>query len=939
MSKKGSAFAVCVGHGVLTAVACMVLTFSPAAGAAEAPRVDKGDATAITDTTALVRFKMAPGDGKNLSVVVFYGREDGETTEDAWAAKSGEAQRDKTAGPKTTGPEDYTARLENLEPETTYFYRIRATTSAGPTWSNVGELKTAPLGTPWYIGLAILLGVLAVIFVPFLGGTWFANRLRMPDHGWKLGLVLSSLVCGIAVMVVGWPPSLGIDLSGGVILVYELEESAGTQTKKTATEKEEAKAEDEGKTKKQKAAEKQVDMDKLLGAIMLRINPAGTRELTLRKYGPRQIEITIPRADDEQVRRIEKKVSQAGTLEFRILANNRDHKAQIALAQQTEADTVVDAEGAPVAWWVPVRKGREDSFATYTKIATRVAKDRGKETMEILVVKDPFDVTGEYLKHCTPGVDQSGRSCVNFTFTSRGGQLFGGLTGANTPDKVQEFTRKLGIILDGYLYSAPSIQSTIHDRGEITGSFTEQEVTDLVDVLNAGSLPTALKKDPISRLSIGPTLGRDTIERSSYAVLLSVLVVFAFMIVYYRFSGVVACAAVVMNLIMLVAIMIAIHADFTLPGIAGLALTVGMAVDANVLIYERMREELARDAALRMAIRNGFSRATSAIVDSNLTTLIAAAILYIIGTEQIKGFAVTLFLGVVLSMYTAVFCARVVFDIGERQGWITKLKMMQMIHNPRFNFVGMRNAGIAFSAAVILIGLAAVFARGRGLLDIDFTGGEALEVVFREPQDIADVRKSLEDLPDLTINDVEIQGEPRFTRFMINTSRTVDEADPANKGKTASAIVEAHIQKVFGDRLETNTLQVAGVTPIAAPAPAEKTPEPKPPAEKAPAEKAAPEKAAPEKSPAEKASEEKKPAAPDQSRLDLPPASLLASTDRGRGALGPSRSGQSSGSETGCQGRRSSGKAGGKTGRKGPGDPGQDACRSLRRRNPRRVDV
>ena len=304
-----------------------------------------------------------------------------------------------------------------------------------------------------------------------------------------------------------------------MVLVYELQEPADAQAKKAAAAEKAAKAKaDDGEAEEQVAADTSVDMDKLIGAITLRVNPGGTREVTIRKYGPRQIEIIIPGADDEEVRRIEGKVSQAGTLEFRILANNRDHKAQIALAQATEANEVVDAQGELVAWWVPVAEGQEDSFATYTEIATRVANDRGKETMEILVVKDLFNVTGEYLQHCTPAVDQYGRPCVNFTFNTRGGQLFGGLTGENLPDKVQDFTRKLGIILDGYLYSAPAIQSTIHDRGEITGSFTDEEVTDLVDVLNAGSLPTALKKNPISKLLIGPTLGADTIRKGSIAM-------------------------------------------------------------------------------------------------------------------------------------------------------------------------------------------------------------------------------------------------------------------------------------------------------------------------------------------------------------------------------------------------------------------------------------
>ena len=708
----------------------------------------------------------------------------------------------------------------------------------------MAELKTEPAAAPWYIGFAVFVGVLALLIVPFLLGGLLAQRFRMPDYGWKIGLIICSLAVGIVICATG-QLKLGIDLSGGVVLVYELQDPTDD-----AKKAEEAKADEkEGDEGAEAAAQQEIDLDKLISAVELRVNPGGAREVAIRKYGPRQIEIIIPRANEEEVRRIEKKVSQAGTLEFRILANNRDHKAEIGLAQDTEARQVFDAEDNLVAWWVPVGKGREDSFATYGEIATRVANYRGQEVMEILVVKDVFNVTGGFLDRCSPGVDEHGRPCVNFVFNSRGGQLFGGLTGANTPDKVQDFTRKLGIILDGYLYSAPSIQSAIYQRGEISGSFTDQEVEDLVDVLNAGSLPTALKENPISKLSIGPTLGADTIEKGKWAIGISMVMVLIFMLIYYRFAGMVACGALLMNLVLILGIMIGIKADFTLPGLAGLVLTVGMAVDANVLIFERIREELARDAALRMAIRNGFARATTTIVDANLTTLITATVLYVVGTPQIKGFAVVLWLGVVLSMYTAIFCSRVVFDIAERRGWLTKLTMMQMLHGTKIDFIGLRKVGAAFSLTLILIGLVSVYARGKGLLDIDFTGGESVEVLFEKPQDIADVRAGLEDLPDLAVQDVQIAGEETGLRFMINTSRTVDEENPAEKGKSGTDLVEAQIHDVFGDKLDTNQLTVDAVAPIASSDSTDKKPE------------------------------EKKPAADDQSRDDLPSSTLLASTD------------------------------------------------------------
>ena len=167
-------------------------------------------------------------------------------------------------------------------------------------------------------------------------------------------------------------------------------------------------------------------------------------------------------------------------------------------------------------------------------------------------------------------------------------------------------------------------------------------------------------------------LGDDTIRKGKVSIVISLVAVLIFVAIYYRFSGLVACAALLMNLILIMATMVMLNAPLTLPGLAGLVLTIGMSVDANVLIFERIREELSRGAALRMAIRNGFARATTTIVDANVTTLITAMVLYAIGTDQIRGFAVTLILGILMSMYTAIFCSRVVFDIAEKRHWITR---------------------------------------------------------------------------------------------------------------------------------------------------------------------------------------------------------------------------------------------------------------------------
>jgi SecD/SecF fusion protein len=667
---------------------------------------------------------------------------------------------------------------------------------------------------PWYIGLLVAVATIAGSF--FLGG-YLGRKLRMPDHGWKIGICLFSLLASAMVVLMGPPLKLGIDLSGGVILVYEVDPT----TKKPG---------------------EIVDMDKLVAAVTRRVNPGGQKEVTIRTYGVEQIEIAIPEVEEAEVQRIERIISRAGNLEFRILANNRNDKELIerALAEPNKMQ-IFDASGNLLAWWVPVKEGEEQHFAGYPEIARRTRKIKGgtRQVMEILVENDIYSVTGGYLTQASPGTDQKGQPCVHFNFNATGGQLFGELTGNHLPDKLTDFTYKLGIILDGDLYSAPSIQSTIFDHGEITGSFTKEQVQELVNVLNAGSLPAALTKEPISKLYSGPTLGRDTIRKSTNAMIISSILVPLFMLWYYRFSGLVANIALFLNMLMLFAVMLTIKAAFTLTGFAGLALTVGMAVDNNVLVYERLREELERGATVRMAIRNAFHRAGATIIDCNLTHMIAATVLYMIGSDQVKGFAVTLWLGVATSMYTSVFVARVIFDIAEKRQWITKVKMLRVIGHTNIDFMGWFPYCLVGSILVTVMAIVVSFYRGQGLFDIDFTGGISVQALFDQPQDTAMVRNKLTNrLPDVAVSDVRIEGEAPGLRFEIDTSESDMEK------------VKGVLSKEFGDKLARNTVAFAKPTLVEA-------------VSRGPAEKALPAKPAdaPKKS---------------QSRLDLPQKTLLA---------------------------------------------------------------
>jgi SecD/SecF fusion protein len=669
----------------------------------------------------------------------------------------------------------------------------------------LASVVTAAVSGRYYLpGLGAQLAIMAAAIALSISlARVLTQAWRMPDYVSKVWLILCTVLVAATLCWVRWPfIKLGIDLRGGVNLVYELEKGREAATAKPTRRGQPVPSDTEAA----------VDMDQLISAISKRVNPGGQKEIAIRTYGQGQIEIIIPEADDTEVARIKDKISRAGTLEFRITANHRDNPDLIEKARAlppTEdvvyaAPTAGQAAPQRKAWWVPVFEKREKEFLS-SDYVTRTVHRRAKDVLEVLVVDDPFNVTGADLWKAQQGYElaRTGGPDVEFSFRTSGADRFGRLTSSHLPDKTQEFYYHLGIVLDGKIFSAPRIMSAIHERGEITGNFSMQEAKDLADVLNAGSLPAALNPVPIREYITGPTLGTETIHQGMVAIIVATVLVFAFMLVYYRFSGIVACLTVVMNLTMTVALMIFLKAAFTLPGLVGLALTVGVAVDANVLIYERMREELEKQSSLRMAIRNGFGRAWSAIFDSNLTDLITALVLYVVGEEQVRGFAVTFFLGVLLNLFTAVFCSRIIFEVAERRKWISRLRMMSILHRPKIDFYGLRHICYAVSITITVVGLAATVARGVGLLNIDFTGGVSVDAVFNQPQDAAAIQRALEnDLQELTVSSAQEKGMSAGTRFVINT------ASP--RGMEAEQYL-AHVKDVlkqkFGPKLASNNLQ------------------------------------------------------------------------------------------------------------------------------------
>ncbi len=335
---------------------------------------------------------------------------------------------------------------------------------------------------------------------------------------------------------------------------------------------------------------------------------------------------------------------------------------------------------------------------------------------------------------------------VSFTMTTGGSNEMLALTGANLP--TGEFKRRMAILLDEKVLSAPTLNAHISSSGVIQGNFTEREVQRLVDILNGGALPGILSREPVARNVVGANMGEQAIAQGFQASAYSLIATIVFMLFYYRFSGMVATLALGFNLIMVIAVMILIRQPLTLAGVAGLVLSVGMSVDANVLVFERMREEMERKSAPRVAIRNGFDRAWSAIFDSNLTTLISGFILYWVGTEQVKGFAATLVIGIACSMFTAVFFSHKIFDVAEKLRFLS-LSMADYVNttkrsvfgNSDVQFMNYAKPMVAISSVACILSLILAFVRGSDLFDIDFNGGTSVVFSLEKGVPSEEVRK------------------------------------------------------------------------------------------------------------------------------------------------------------------------------------------------------
>ncbi|BDD05982.1 protein translocase subunit SecDF [Aureibacter tunicatorum] len=427
--------------------------------------------------------------------------------------------------------------------------------------------------------------------------------------------------------------------------------------------------------------------------------------------------------------------------------------------------------------------------------------DNGDEILNLYAIKvgrnGKAPLGGDVITRANNDFDQTGAPAVSMQMNAVGAKKWRKITGEN-------INRRIAIVLDDYVYSAPVVNGEIpNGSSQISGNFTIEEAKDLANILKSGSLPAPTRI--VEEAIIGPTLGKEAQQQGIISVFLGLGLVVVFMLAYYAKGGLVANIALVFNIFFILGILAQLNAALTLPGIAGIVLTIGMSIDANVLIFERIREELRNGAGLKKAIEAGYDKAFSSIIDANVTTFLVGAILYTLGQGPVKGFAITLMIGIASSFFSAVFITRVIVDAMTKKGDASKLPVSMpwsknFLVNANINFLGRRTKAYIFSAAVIIIGGGLVAYEGGLNLGVDFTGGRSYVVKFDQAYPASDLKIALtKEFSKGT--EVKTFGANNVlkitTSYMINDES--DSADEAVKGKLILGIQNATGEKFQAD--------------------------------------------------------------------------------------------------------------------------------------------
>jgi SecD/SecF fusion protein len=551
-----------------------------------------------------------------------------------------------------------------------------------------------------------------VFFVWYLAADNAASRRAA-----GLGAIIASLLtCGLALYPLSETIHLGLDLRGGTEFLVEVQ---GNPDKNA--------------------------LDQAASVIRKRLDPTGTREISIIPENGTRLRIQIPGLEGAQVAMVQSEISQAAKLELRLVPANQD-----------EIMAAAAANGGKLPF----------QYVQDYEILPEIEKDmQGKEVERRIVVNRKAELSGGHVVSARRSFDASGgQPLVLFQLDAEGTKVMANMC-YNYPG------RQMAIVLDNVVKSAPTLpvdQShyILNGSGEISGSnMSASECEELASVMENPL------ENPITVLSVNSvdaSLGADSIKSGLRAGEIAMLLVVCFMAIYYRVSGLIAVLALTVNLVLLFGLLAQFHFTLTLPGIAGVVLTIGMAVDANVLIYERIRDELALGKPARHAIDTGFEKAFSAIFDSNVTTLIPAVVLAYLGTGPLRGFAVTLALGIVANLFAALVVSRNAFDWILSRTEKPNLTMMQFIKSPRVDFLRFRYLGLVLSLIILLIGGVTVGHRGETVLGVDFKGGDAVTMTYQNEVGIADLRDAL---TKAGFKDFVLQPSPLSHALLVQTEQ------------------------------------------------------------------------------------------------------------------------------------------------------------------------
>lgn len=484
------------------------------------------------------------------------------------------------------------------------------------------------------------------------------------------------------------PLQYGLDLAGGVAFTLEVDEKAvGAENLQDRQEK----------------------LDKAIEIIGQRINAFGVSEPVIRPVGNNRIEVQLPGLNTKDNPEVVDNVKKPARLDFRYV--------HPTASPQTTDD---------------VPPGFEIMMLEHES-------QRGETSVEELYIKRIPEMTGESIENAFARPDIYGKPEVILQFTAEGKKRFAALTReiADAGEQSGQLGR-LAIVLDGRLYSAPTVRQEIDsDSAQISGSFSEREAMNLANVLNNPlDLPLIVKE----QYEVGPSLAKDAVKSGVKASVIGTVLVGAFMITYYTVGGVIAVGTLGINLLIILGVMASIGATLTLPGLAGIVLTVGMAVDANILIFERIREELALGKPLRTAVSAGYDKAFTTIVDAHLTQLAICAVMIGLGSGPIKGFGVTLAIGVFSTMFSVLITGHFITEWLVDREFVKKIPMRSFIKSIKIDFLRFGRPAFITSWLVVLLGLGVVFMKGDRIYGIDFAGGDQITVDFKERITAAQIR-------------------------------------------------------------------------------------------------------------------------------------------------------------------------------------------------------